>query len=53
VLSVIGYIIKLFISCNKNEILFLYCSFGIFVIAITLWRCLLILTKILNLQKQE
>jgi len=53
VLSVLGYMIKLFVSCNKDEFLFLYCAAGILVIAITLWRCLLILTKILNLQRQQ
>lgn len=53
ILSVLGYIIKLFFSCNKDEYLFLYCVMGILIIAITLWRCLLILTKILNLQKQK
>jgi hypothetical protein len=51
--SISCYFIKLFVSSNKTEILFLFCSAGIFVVTITLWRCLLILSKILKLQKQE
>lgn len=52
-ISISCYFIKLFISYNKAEILFLFCSAGIFIVTITLWRCLLILSKILKLQKQE
>lgn len=53
ILSVIGYIVKLFIISRKEEYLYLYCIAGIFIIALTLWRCLLILNTILNLQKQK
>ncbi len=53
VLSVLGYALKLFINHNIKEILFLFCISGILIVALTLWRCLLIMTKILNLQKEE
>lgn len=53
ILSVFGYIVKLFISCENDEFLYFYCIAGILIIALTLWRCLLILNTILDLQKQK
>ena len=51
-ISVSGYSIKLFVSYNLDEYLFLFCCVGITIITVTLWRCLLVLTKIMNLQKE-
>lgn len=52
-ISVIGYIFRLFMFCNKDLLLFLYCVAGIIIITATLWRCILILTKVLDLQKEK
>jgi hypothetical protein len=51
VVAIIGYIAKLFFS--KNLFLLLFCVFGVSIVVLTLWRCLLILTRILSLQKNR
>jgi hypothetical protein len=52
VLSVLGYILRL-LAHQHDELLFIFCILGVVIIGFTLWRCLLILTKILNLQKEN
>lgn len=53
VVTIIGYTFKL--SLNQNCYYYIYFSniFGLVIIILTLWRSLLILTRIINLQKTE
>ena len=51
--SVLGYLLKLFLNNCDNQYIYFFDVFGVIIIALTIWRTLLILTKIINLQKQE
>jgi len=53
VVALSGYLLKLINSWKEVEVLFFYSVAGVLIISLTLWRCLLILNKILNLQGQE
>lgn len=53
ILALSGYILKLFVSNHNAFILFAYNSLAVIVICFTLWRCLLILSKIIKLQKED
>ena len=50
-ISVIGYALKLGLPKEHLKFVFFYNVIGLIIIAMTLYRCLLILTKILNMQK--
>lgn len=50
-ISVIGYVLKLGIPKEYLKFVFFYNLFGLIIVALTLYRCLLILTKILKMQK--
>lgn len=50
-ISVIGYALKLGMPKEFLKYVFFYNVFGLIIIALTLYRCLLILTKILKMQK--
>lgn len=50
-ISVFGYILKIGLPQDKLKLTFFYNIFGLSIIAMTLWRCLLILTKILKMQE--
>jgi RsiW-degrading membrane proteinase PrsW (M82 family) len=52
IVSMSGFILKLFNSMNIEFILFVYLIFGLIIIVSTLWRCVLIIGKILALQKK-
>lgn len=50
-ISVIGFALKLGFPKEYLKYVFFYNVFGLIIIALTLYRCLLILTKILKIQK--
>ena len=50
-ISVFGYCLKIGLTQNKLQFTFFYNIFGLTIISLTLWRCLLILTKILKMQE--
>ncbi len=50
-ISVLGYALKLGLPKEYLEYVFFYNVFGLIIVALTLYRCLLILTKILKMQK--
>lgn len=50
-ISVIGFALKLGIPREHLKYVFFYNVFGLIIIALTLYRCLLILTKVLHMQK--
>jgi hypothetical protein len=50
-ISVIGYALKLGLSKEQLKYVFFYNVIGLIIVALTLYRCLLILTKILKMQK--
>ncbi|WP_321306225.1 hypothetical protein [Marinifilum fragile] len=49
--SVVGFILQLLNRNSQQEILFIYCASGILIILLSLWRCLLILSKIVKMQE--
>lgn len=49
--SVIGYALKLGLPKEILKFVFFYNAFGLIIISMTLYRCLLILTKILKMQE--
>ncbi|WP_284653492.1 hypothetical protein [Flavobacterium terrisoli] len=51
VISVVGYAVKLSLPQECFKITFFYNIFALIVLALSVWRCLLILSKILHLQK--
>jgi len=53
IVAVVGYVLKLINHDLRCEFLFLYCSSGLLVILLSLWRCLLILSKIVKMQRQD
>jgi hypothetical protein len=50
-ISVIGFSLKLGIPKEFLKFVFFYNVFGLIIIALTLYRCLLILTKVLKMQE--
>ncbi len=50
-ISVIGFALKLVIPKEYLKYIFFYNVLGLIIIALTLYRCLLILTKVLKMQK--
>lgn len=50
-ISVFGFCLKIGLPQVKLQYTFFYNIFGLAIIALTLWRCLLILTKILKMQE--
>lgn len=53
VIALIGYILKLTIPTVKDYFLFGFDIFGAVVVFFTLWRCLLILSRIIKLQQDK
>jgi hypothetical protein len=53
VIAVVGYIFKLSLNCENYPVLYIYNVFGIVIIFLTLWRCLIILSKIIKLQQEN
>ena len=51
--SIIGFSLKMGLTNNTRFFLYFYNIFGLIIIVLTLWRCLLILTKILEMQKRD
>ncbi len=52
-LSVAGYLLKLFVEQVLPGVLFFYDVFGIIVIFFTVWRCLAILSRIIKIQQDN
>lgn len=50
-IAVLGFTLKLFLTDSNRRYLFFYNVFGLIIIMLTIYRCLLILGKILELQK--
>lgn len=53
VIGLLGYILKIIISPIYCKYLFLFLVFSLFILALTLMRCLLILNKVLMLQNKN
>lgn len=51
IIAILGFFLKLFLSTNNRCYLFFYNILGLIIIMLTVYRCLLILGKILELQK--
>lgn len=51
--AVLGYSIKLLFNFHSYLYLYFYIFFGLMIIIFTLWRSLLILTKILEIQQDD
>lgn len=49
--SVCGYCLKLGMSQENIGLIFFYNVFAIIIVGLTVWRCLIVLTKILQLQE--
>ncbi|SFN06194.1 hypothetical protein SAMN05421594_0734 [Chryseobacterium oleae] len=49
----IGFFIKLFVPENYRPYFFYYNAFGVMITIFTVWRCLIILSKILVLQRNN
>ncbi|PQL91669.1 hypothetical protein [Apibacter adventoris] len=52
-IATIGFFIKLFFGLDYRKFFFFYNAFGLVIIVLTIWRCLIILSKILILQKED
>lgn len=52
-ISVLGYVIKLLFNQGKYHLLYFYNYFGLVIIVLTLWRSLIILTKIIKIQEED
>lgn len=53
IIAIIGFGIKLFLVDKYKEYSFFFNIFGLIVTLLTIWRCLLILSKVLVLQKEN
>jgi len=49
-ISLLGFILKLFSSSSQNLILFIFNTFGFSILCLTLIRCMLILSKLIDLK---
>jgi len=52
-MAVVGYCIKLTLNLKNYPVLFIYNIFGIIIVFFTVWRCLLILSKIIKIQQEN
>lgn len=52
-ISVLGYGLKLLVKASRHDLIFFFNIVGLTVITLTLVRSLLILTNIMNLQKEQ
>lgn len=52
-MATIGYSLKLGLSSNSYQYLYFFNVFSLIITILTLWRSLLILTKILKMQKED
>lgn len=52
-ISILGFSLKLLLNPELKHLLYFYNIIGLIVLVMTLWRCLLILTKILEMQEKE
>ena len=52
-ISIVGFSLKLGLAENYRNALYFYNYIGLAIIVLTLWRCLIILTKILQMQQKE
>lgn len=52
-IAVVGFCIKLFLNQNLKSYSFFFNEIGLTIIILSVWRCLLILSKILDFQKEE
>lgn len=52
IVALAGYVLKLTVNTLNYDKLFLYNYFGVTILVLTLWRCLLILSRIIKLQEQ-
>lgn len=50
-MALVGYSLKLLVNPNYQYITYYFNVSGVFLTSITLWRCLIILTQILKMQK--
>lgn len=48
-----GFFIRLFFSAQYKDYFFFYNAFGLIITILTVWRCMLILTRILLLQNEK
>ena len=53
IISIFGYVLKLGLSPEYRYLIYFSNYLGLTIIILTLWRCLLILSKILSMQKQQ
>lgn len=53
VVAAIGFFIRLFLSAQYKDYFFFYNAFGLIITILTVWRCMLILTRILLLQNES
>lgn len=51
IVSLSGYTLKLFLKSTNNNILYFFCIAGATIILLTVWRCILILTRIIKIQE--
>ena len=51
--AVVGFGIKLFLNQSFKSYAFFFNEIGLTIIILTIWRCMLILSKILDFQKEE
>jgi hypothetical protein len=51
-MAMIGYVFKLLLNPSYQYLTYYFNVSGVFLTSITLWRCLIILTKILKMQKE-
>jgi|SRR5665647_959025 len=52
IIAVLGYLLKMLLNSNSYYWIYYFNLFSLFIIVLTLWRCLLILTAIFNMQKE-
>lgn len=51
IIAILGFSLKLGLTKSYREFIFFFNIIGLIIIVMTLWRCLLILSKILEMQK--
>jgi len=51
-IALTGFGLKLFLSTSFKQYIFFFNIIGLGIIILTMWRCLLILSKVLDLQKE-
>lgn len=53
ILAIFGYSLKLLIGAQFISIIMIYIVFSLVIVFLTLWRCLFILSKIIEIQKKR